>query len=1157
MAPLPAARVRARLSCPGAYVRGILAAFVAALAFAGAVDARAEEFHGPAFGNVRYVTRIEATGGEADADWYVSSLLTGETLSVAVTLPASSSLVPELVLRAPDGTEATPPVRATRRGRFVAFRGYQVRQTGRWAVGVRGRNGTEGDYSIALNVRPAKPQVFRREHLGNDSPLARTHTFAGIDGARLDLALTWLPTGLPVEVRWIHDPAGRDVAGEDGPAAGDAVVRGRTVSLQGATLHEGDGAYALRVRTSSGEAAYTLRIDVVPVGRPRSRRPLRLDPAEPFLDPRAAPIDGRAAGTMHLTGRNFSSGAPPRVLVGGAAATAVVVSADGTAIDCVAPDGVPGTSVAVAVVNPDGQAAWRTDYFAYLQPISISDLTDADGIPVRAGSTGGGLALRLHGTFFADGQRVFFDEAEGQVVAVRDSTTMDILTPSAPPGLATVSILDPFGGIASGDFQFRFKTPPTFGPSPYSPSVTAVQRPVEVTILGSAFEEVDELVFDGQPWPSTFLDAGRRTFLVPALDAGGYRVELRDEIGTVSRGPDFAVKPAPEIASVAAVGGPHVGSTGIAAGGGAIVQVDGANFHVSDRVTLGGKPVTTSAHTATSFQFVAPAGSLGDADLAITDGADQSTTRAAAVRYVGYADATSARTPGATGADDLTAFAAAIGDLDRDGSADDLVLGAPYAHGIGTRRVRTRIFTGSAAGRLTDVTSANFPAYGSDPTGGEDWNASALALGDVDRANGTDILIGGAPPYSYAVNPSSVRLMRNSGTGSFTFDAAASPPSAYTLGVAALDQYGGYWLVYSTVFDQGLPRAMALGDIDRDGDDDLVVGRDQYEFRYVGVDPAVVDFTQSPPYVAYNAVAYKATFEYHPATKVFRNDLATGGGFVDRTLQPNVLPSAGTSAAAPVPALHAQDLALGDVDGVNGLDIVLTWDDPTTVSAYGVYKGAGVDTPRVATRVLLNDGTGKFTDGTSSWLPAASSPEFWQAHRMALSDLDGDSDLDLVLLHRQGVDAFLGAPAFATSALRILQNRGRGTGFVDVTGAALPAFPTGGPTGTADNFRGGALTVRDFDGDGRPDLFVSTTDALVDASGAAVRRTRLLRNRGGMTFALENEFLPPATSDTGEAEALLLGDVAGRPDTSLVLVTGSAPGTSPGRENLRVLDWHR
>jgi hypothetical protein len=97
-------------------------------------------------------------------------------------------------------------------------------------------------------------------------------------------------------------------------------------------------------------------------------------------------------------------------------------------------------------------------------------------------------------------------------------------------------------------------------------------------------------------------------------------------------------------------------------------------------------------------------------------------------------------------------------------------------------------------------------------------------------------------------------------------------------------------------------------------------------------------------------------------------------------------------------------------------------------------------------RIWINDGSGVFTDQTVARLPAATD----QTGAMLPGDVDADGDLDVVVLNR-GQD-------------RVLINDGHGT-FTDQTPVR---FPT-----TTDASRGGGLA--DLDGDGDVDLVVGNS----------------------------------------------------------------------------------
>jgi hypothetical protein len=306
-------------------------------------------------------------------------------------------------------------------------------------------------------------------------------------------------------------------------------------------------------------------------------------------------------------------------------------------------------------------------------------------------------------------------------------------------------------------------------------------------------------------------------------------------------------------------------------------------------------------------------------------------------------------------------------------------------------------------------------------------------------------------------------------------------------------------------------------------------------------DPATVDFTGDTYTVSYYDATNSYTYAYYylSGTRILNNE----GQLTDRTLQRFGVLGAVTSTNS---GNNGRDLALGDVDGENGLDIVITWDDPLTASIYGsitnFYYGTSYDSARVSTHILLNDGNGFFTDATGSWLPTPSAPEFWQGHALELVDIVGDSKLDLILVHDKG-------PTSSSSALRILRNDGAPTGFTDVTQSSLPILPSG------ENLSGSSLLVHDVNGDGNDDILIGVGRSVVGSGGAVARSTRILFGNGAGTFSFGPEFNESATTDSGETEFLAIGDLAGHDDPVLILGTQTPPGSSSGGENLRAFDW--
>ncbi|MEM7203355.1 MAG: VCBS repeat-containing protein [Planctomycetota bacterium] len=229
--------------------------------------------------------------------------------------------------------------------------------------------------------------------------------------------------------------------------------------------------------------------------------------------------------------------------------------------------------------------------------------------------------------------------------------------------------------------------------------------------------------------------------------------------------------------------------------------------------------------------------------------------------------------------------------------------------------------------------------------------------------------------------------------------------------------------------------ALVLGDVDGDGDADLIVGN--------------------------------ANFAGEP-NRLYLND--GSGTMIDASGQ---LPSV-------VDITHA--LALGDVDGDLDLDLI--------VGNHGALSSGAQN------RLYLNDGAGMFVDATPQ-LPGSNDI----TRDLGLGDLDGDRDLDLVVANA-GAD-------------RLLLNDGAGI-FADVSQPRLPA---------ASQRLTFAVALADVDADGDLDL------AFGDANIFMPQTNRLYLNDGAGTFTDASAQLP---ADADYTVALVFGDVDGDGDPDLV-----------------------
>jgi hypothetical protein len=970
----------------------------------------------------------------SDTDTFVADLAEGALLSGSVKAQKGSALLPGISLLRPNGSAVGLGTALKGLGKTkVSFKNFVADATGDWGMVVVGTSGTTGLYDASFKWKsPAKGGAKGTTVPNNGSHLCG---LVGDDGALFTFKVTE-KSGPALAAVEVVGPDGEIVAGSEAlvvrkgtkisgkkiPLAGgfgtygvrlvsagagvtvvdctvsvkfakhtkETIELGPEPSLTSTSPNQGKDGTNLTVDGAnfvSGARVFFDDVEATPVAfqsatalgaaapvHPSAASGGQVDitvvnpdgqsvtlangyrylgpPLPTSVTPSGSPLTGGV--TLQISGNNFRAGST--VTVGGNPATNVQVVATNL-ITCVTPAGVAGPAP-VVVTDEFGRAALPVAGHSYFGPPTITSVSPTSG------PSYGGTTVTVSGSAFrsSPATRLFVDSVEYVGHNILSGSSLSFVLPAGESGPVTLSVQDEFGqSSTNGSLLSRTR---------------ALQVVADaIPDVGSGLDffalrmELGDL--DGDGAPDIVLSSPYAYYDYYSSSNIGSRILMNNgdgtfTDGTAARNGSFQYN------------GDYGQGTALA-----LHDINGDSYldivlsshypfyDYSKYTTYNGKPAYYWGG-ATDFAT----------RLLLNDGNGYFT------RDGGYRLPTPGSSAGYGTGERFQAIANAMGDLDGDETPDLILLhhrqvdyayiyGAYYNPKAGTYYLyesavytpALRVLTNDGSGYFTHKTDAipgPYMNYGNYVY--EDFDGVTLEVGDLDGNGSNDIVVTRAYPFSYynwysyqTYYYDATRVLLNDGYASFSWNRYAMPTSPGQGGSSP-----DFWQASCS----------ALGDLDGNGTNDLVLGLTYAQYYYDAVTGGVV---------------------LSPAIRLFTND---GYGYfynaTDSAFSSSLIRSGGSNMLLGVNEIH-----LGDVDGDGSTDIV------TAGSVYYVYNYNGSGTGYYGqipsgyvnpTKILLNDGYGFFTDATTDMLPPAVNGDWFQSKDLDVRDLDDDGSLDFIFV---------------------------------------------------------------------------------------------------------------------------------------------------------------
>jgi hypothetical protein len=518
-------------------------------------------------------------------------------------------------------------------------------------------------------------------------------------------------------------------------------------------------------------------------------------PSVTGLSPTSGPTSG---GNSVVILGNYFTGASA-VYFGGVAATGFTVNSD-TSVTAVAPPGAAGT-VDVTVTTPSGTSPTGSgDHYTYTNVTAPAPVVT--GVSPGSGSTAGGMAVTITGSYFSGATAVTFGGTAASFTVNSDSS-ITATAPAGSAGTVDVQVTTNNGTSATGSADhFNYMSTPAPTVTSLGPTSGPTSGGTLVAVNGTDFTNVMQVDFGGQS--VSFAVNGPTLIYVysPPAPAGTVNVAVMTPSGTSPAGSGsqftYTAAPVPVVTGLS----PTSGSTA----GGNSVSITGSHFTGATGVSFGGAAASFTVNSDTSITATAPPQYAGTYDVTVSSysgtsalgSADRYTYTLAAAPAVTSISPNTGSTAGGTGVTITGTGFTGASDVDFGGvpatftvNSDTSISATAPSQAAGTVDVTVTTTAGTSPSTSADqftYTAAAAPSVtGVSPNTGDSGGGTAVTVTGSGFTGATAVSFGGVAA-SFTVNSDTSLSATAPAQAAGTVDVTVTTPSG-TSATGSADQF--------------------------------------------------------------------------------------------------------------------------------------------------------------------------------------------------------------------------------------------------------------------------------------------------------------------------------------------------------------------------------